>query len=402
MSTRIIRALFFIACTVMGGMWSQYLLNQYNDSVLNPTALTSERVGSKESTLGKSTSQVLESINDKVIPRRYTTPIVAAGSLLGFLIALSITVSLRFITQEAFERFFPALVSVILALATGWFLAWYILQLWGTQDQTMQIFIQATLVILFGFIGVNLGLTRASNWETLVRAVSRKTYEGRNPKLLDTSVIIDGRIVDICKTGFLEGAIIVPRFVLHELQAIADSSDMLRRARGRRGLDILKQLQAPDSGATIEVIEDDPNHVRDVDGKLVSLAKDIGAKVLTNDVNLYKVAQIEGVSVLNVHDLANALKTTVLPDEQMHVRIVREGKEPQQGVGYLDDGTMVVVDGGRDYVGRNVVATVTSVLQTSNGRMIFTKLQSAGLGQERSLAEDDDDAGPVRSVAGKR
>lgn len=264
----------------------------------------------------------------------------------------------------------------------------------------MQIFIQATLVILFGFIGVNLGLTRASNWETLVRAVSRKTYEGRNPKLLDTSVIIDGRIADICKTGFLEGAIIVPRFVLHELQAIADSSDMLRRARGRRGLDILKQLQAPDSGATIEVIEDDPSHVRDVDGKLVSLAKDIGAKVLTNDVNLYKVAQIEGVPVLNVHDLANALKTTVLPDEQMHVRVVREGKEPQQGVGYLDDGTMVVVDGGRDYVGRNVVATVTSVLQTSNGRMIFTKLQSADLGQDRSLAEDD--AGPVRSVAGKR
>lgn len=400
MSTRIIRALFFIACTVMGGMWSQYLLNQYNDSVLNPTAVTSEQVGSKGSTLGKSTSQVLESINDKVIPRRYTTPIVAAGSLLGFLIALAITVSLRFITQEAFERFFPALVSVILALATGWFLAWYILQLWGTQDQTMQIFIQATLVILFGFIGVNLGLTRASNWETLVRAVSRKTYEGRNPKLLDTSVIIDGRIADICKTGFLEGAIIVPRFVLHELQAIADSSDMLRRARGRRGLDILKQLQAPDSGATIEVIEDDPSHVRDVDGKLVSLAKDIGAKVLTNDVNLYKVAQIEGVPVLNVHDLANALKTTVLPDEQMHVRVVREGKEPQQGVGYLDDGTMVVVDGGRDYVGRNVVATVTSVLQTSNGRMIFTKLQSADLGQDRSLAEDD--AGPVRSVAGKR
>jgi len=135
-------------------------------------------------------------------------------------------------------------------------------------------------------------------------------------------------------------------------------------------------LQAPESNVKIEVIEDDVEQVRDVDGKLVALAKLIGAKVVTNDLNLFKVAQIEGVPVLNLHELANALKTAVLPDEHMHVRIVREGKEAQQGVGYLDDGTMIVVDGGRDHIGHNVAATVTSVLQTSNGRMIFTKLQS--------------------------
>ena len=209
-----------------------------------------------------------------------------------------------------------------------------------------------------------------------MKAVSRKPWEGRNPKLLDTSVIIDGRVAEVCKFGFLEGAIIVPRFVLRELQAIADSSDTLRRARGRRGLDILKQLQAPESNVKIEVIEDDIEQVQEVDGKLVALAKQIGAKVVTNDMNLLRVAQIEGVPVLNLHELANALKTAVLPDEHMHVKIVREGKEAQQGVGYLDDGTMIVVDGGRDHIGRNVAATVTSVLQTPNGRMIFTKLQS--------------------------
>ena len=417
MFSRIIRSLFVVACTITGGMWASYLFDEYTERALihraqenAPSASDTSQGGTglklpkatpaeqpqdgaaggpqtapgdidsvvpDELEIARTPFNTLKYVEESVVFRRFIPFIIALGGLCGLLVAFFITFALRFVTQEAFERFFPALVSVLLAMAVGLFLAWYIVHFLGVKDQTLQIYIQATLVIVFFFIGVNLGLTRTSSWENLVRAVSRKTYEGRNPKIMDTSVIIDGRIADICKAGFIDGTIIVPRFVLQELQSIADSSDSLRRARGRRGLDILKQLQAVDSGVSVEIVEDDPQHVHTVDAKLVALAKDIAARVITNDQNLLKVAQIEGVSVMNIHDLANALKTIVIADEQMQVRVVREGKEPQQGVGYLDDGTMVVVDGGRDHVGRNVVATVTSVLQTSNGRMIFTKLHSA-------------------------
>lgn len=161
--------------------------------------------------------------------------------------------------------------------------------------------------------------------------------------------------------------------MLHELQHIADSSDVLRRAKGRRGLDILKELQRETSKVDVDIIEDDPQDVREVDSKLVRLAQKFGAKILTNDFNLNKVAQIEGIVVLNINDLANALKPAVLPDEQMEVKIIKEGKEASQGVGYLDDGTMVVVDGGRVHMGKIVQVVVTSVLQTAAGRMIFTR-----------------------------
>ncbi len=420
MFSKIIRSLFFVACSIIGGMWASYLIDQYNlvdqytdreilriterdeklaedqakrdasraavrateegqtgtESETADVAQAHPPVVADEPPLPRTQGEILKYVDQHIVPQRLVPFIVAFGGVCGLGVAVFITFLLRFVTQEAFERFFPALVSVLLAMATGWFLAWYITHTFGVRDQTLQIYIQASLVIVCFFIGVNLGLTRTSNWEKMVKAVSRKSYEGRYPKLLDTSVIIDGRIVDIAKAGFVEGTLIVPRFVLQELQGIADSTDTLRRARGRRGLDVLKFLQAPDSGVVVEVVEDDPQHVHNVDGKLVAFGKEIGARVITNDQNLLKVAQIEGVSVMNIHDLANALKTIVLPDEQMHVRIVREGKEPQQGVGFLDDGTMVVVDGGREHVGRNVVATVTSVLQTSNGRMIFTRLQS--------------------------
>ena len=403
MFSRIIRSLFFVACTITGGLWASYLLSQYADGTavypvveitqpgensadagapapLGPGLLPQSPgvtgSGPDRSENGHADTAVF--VGSQPAFRRYAVLFVAGGGAVGLMVALGISFAMRFVTQEAFDRFFPALVSVLLAMATGWLVAWYIVRILNVVDLTLQIYIQATLVIIFFFIGVNLGLTRASHWENLVRAVSRKSYEGRYPKLLDTSVIIDGRIADICKAGFIEGTLIVPRFVLHELQAIADSGDPLRRARGRRGLDVLKQLQAPDSGVTVEVVEDDPEHVHTVDAKLIAFAKDIAAKVITNDQNLLKVAQIDGVAVMNIHDLANAVKTVVLPDEQMQVRIVREGKEPQQGVGFLDDGTMVVVDGGRDHIGRSVVAVVTSVLQTSNGKMIFTRLQSAG------------------------
>ena len=193
-------------------------------------------------------------------------------------------------------------------------------------------------------------------------------------KILDTSVIIDGRIADICEAGFLDGPLILPQFVLHELQMIADSSDSLKRNRGRRGLDILKKIQQ-NPGLDIRIVETDFPKVREVDSKLVLLAKETGSKVMTNDFNLNKVAELQGVSVLNINELANAVKPVVLPGEVMNVLVLKEGKELGQGVGYLDDGTMVVVDQAREHIGDKVSVSVTSVLQTTAGRMIFSKIK---------------------------
>ena len=235
------------------------------------------------------------------------------------------------------------------------------------------------MVLLFGYVGIYLGLTRASNWESLISAVKHRQFQNSptvSLKIVDTSVLIDGRIADICESGFLEGTLLIPRFVLKELQNIADSADVVRRAKGRRGLDILKSLQESTAEVSVSIIEDNPNASKEVDGKLLLLAKQYGAKVLTTDFNLNKVAQIDGVVVLNINDLANALKPAVLPDEIMEVKLIKEGKEPSQAVGYLDDGTMVVVDGGRNHLGKNVQVLVTSILQTSAGRMIFTRFHT--------------------------
>jgi uncharacterized protein YacL len=197
------------------------------------------------------------------------------------------------------------------------------------------------------------------------------------PKLVDTSAIIDGRLADIVSTGFLDGTLIIPRFVLRELQQISDSRVETRRQRGRKGLDVLKAIQEDTDHIVVEIIEDDPQSLDSVDEKLVALARKYDTKILTTDFNLNKVAQIEGIGVLNVNDLANALKPAMLQDEILSVKVVKKGKEADQGVGYLDDGTMIVVDGGRDHVGEEVAVQVTSVLQTAAGRMIFTKLQRA-------------------------
>ncbi len=195
-------------------------------------------------------------------------------------------------------------------------------------------------------------------------------------KLLDTSVIIDGRILEIAATGFLEGPFILPRFILNELQAIADSSDPTRRTKGRRGLDIINELRQL-SEVTVQILDVTLKDfdVGSVDEGLVALAKEINAKVITTDYNLNKIAQIQGVSVLNVNELANAMKPTLLPGESITVDVLREGKEPQQGVGYLDDGTMIVVENGEDYIGKRVEVVVTSMLQTSAGRMVFGRIR---------------------------
>lgn len=191
-------------------------------------------------------------------------------------------------------------------------------------------------------------------------------------KILDTSVIIDGRIADICKTGFIEGTLVIPEFVLEELQHIADSSDLLKRNRGRRGLDILNKIQK-ELDVKVLIYEGDFEEISEVDSKLVRLAKVLRGKVITNDFNLNKVCELQGVPVLNINDLANAVKPVVLPGEEIVVQVIKDGKEHGQGVAYLDDGTMIVVEGGRDYIGATMEVMVTSVLQTSAGRMIFAK-----------------------------
>jgi uncharacterized protein YacL len=197
---------------------------------------------------------------------------------------------------------------------------------------------------------------------------------GENYKILDTSAIIDGRIAEIFETGFVEGTLVIPQFVLQELVYIADSSDALRRNRGKRGLDILNKIQKQ-SDLEVKIVDQDFPKIKEVDAKLVALAKKMNGKIFTNDFNLNKVSEFQGVQVLNVNQLATALRPVALPGEIMNVYVQREGKEPGQGVAYLDDGTMVVVEKGKKFLGKNINVTVTSVLQTTAGRMIFSELK---------------------------
>jgi len=242
--------------------------------------------------------------------------------------------------------------------------------------------------VFLGYVGLIIGIKRKDDLFGLFSFIPKLKSEkadkdkkeakikGKQPefgyKILDTSVIIDGRIADIVKTGFLDGVLLIPSFVLEELRHIADSSDVLKRNRGRRGLDILNQI-SKESMIKVEVYEQDFEDVTEVDSKLVRLAQNLNAPILTNDYNLNKVAELQGIKVLNINELANAVKPVVLPGEEMQVQIMKEGKEPGQGIAYLDDGTMIVIDGGRKYIGQNTCVLVTTVLQTAAGRMIFAK-----------------------------
>jgi uncharacterized protein YacL len=244
--------------------------------------------------------------------------------------------------------------------------------------------------MLMSYIGLMVGASKAdllnfTGGLAELFAGERAAAGKRNLKILDTSAIIDGRIADVVETGFLEGTLVVPEFVLRELQIVADSSDSSRRQRGRRGL---QKMQAHPLLA-VQIVEDDFPQIREVDLKLIELAKKRGAPILTNDFNLSKVAQLHRVRVLNLNDLANSLKPLVLPGEKMNIVVLKEGKEYNQGVGYLDDGTMVVVDHARRMIGRAVEITVTSVLQTASGKMIFGKLEEVALKPEqvRSISE---------------
>jgi uncharacterized protein YacL len=226
---------------------------------------------------------------------------------------------------------------------------------------------------VLGYGGLLAGMVRGKDISLhgLFRLLSGKGVE-ENLKILDTSVIIDGRLADVCEAGFIEGTFIVPQFILQELQHIADSQDSIKRARGRRGLDILHRIQKM-SAITVRIVDEDFPKIREVDAKLVALGRVMNAKIITNDFNLNKVAQLQGVSVLNINELANSLKPVVLPGETMTVFVLKEGKEYNQGVAYLDDGTMVVVENGRRLIGKHIEVAVTSVLQTTAGRMIFSR-----------------------------
>ncbi len=231
------------------------------------------------------------------------------------------------------------------------------------------------LNVLFGYSGLFFGLRKGKDYtlSDIVKVFKGKMEE-EHPKIIDTSVIIDGRIADVCEAGFIEGAFILPQFVLQELQNIADSPDTLRKARGRRGLDVLHRMQKM-SNITVKIVDEDFPRIKEVDAKLVALAKELDARIITNDFNLSKIAQLQRVTALNLNELANALRPVVLPGETMNIFIMKEGKEFNQGVGYLDDGTMVVVDNARKIINNRVNVVVTSVLQTTTGRMIFAKLK---------------------------
>lgn len=277
--------------------------------------------------------------------------------------------------------YFGMIVGLVLTLAVSLALNPWLVQI---RDEVRRSQISSQLSIAIGVIlcysCISLLLQTRNDFRFIIPYVEfAKEVKGLKPYVLDTSVVIDGRIADVVETRILDSQLIMPRFVLNELQAVADSSDRLRRSRGRRGLDILNRLRA-NKAVDLQMYDRDlPNSEgQPVDLKLVMLAKQLEGKVVTNDYNLNKVARLHGVEVVNLNDLANALKPVFLPGEGLEVQIVRPGEEAGQGVGYLDDGTMIVVEGGRDFVGKSVKIQVTSVLQTSAGRMIFGRMDSQG------------------------
>ena len=268
-------------------------------------------------------------------------------------------------------RAFGAAIGGLLGIIAAFFSGRLLYQAMPSSPDTAG-FVEVVLLLGLGYMGMAVGSAKGSQLNGIVFKEPVSVRASGAAKILDTSVIIDGRIADIAETSFLEGTLIIPQFVLKELQTVADSADSLKRNRGRRGLDILQQIQKMPQ-FHVEIVEQDFPHVKEVDLKLIELAKLLGSKIVTNDFNLNKVAQLHGVVVLNINELANALKPVVLPGEFMRVFILKEGKEHNQGVAYLDDGTMVVVDNARRLISKTIEISVTSVLQTTAGKMIFGK-----------------------------
>jgi uncharacterized protein YacL len=294
------------------------------------------------------------------LPENVVFALVLAGSAVLFESRLRETAATRLL-----GALIGGTIGLFIARAIGSGLFWA-----DTGDRRVE-FLHSFILIVLPYLGLVLG-AKHGEWLEPERLVSlfRATGHHRRYKILDTSVIIDGRIADVCDTGFVDGTLVIPQFVLKELQLVADSSDSLKRNRGRRGLDILQRIQKM-SGVEVNISDMDFPDIREVDLKLIEMARTLQGKIVTNDFNLNKVAQLRGVDVLNVNELANSLKPVVLPGEIMKVFILKEGKEYNQGVAYLDDGTMVVVDNARRMISKTIDIVVTSVLQTTAGKMIF-------------------------------
>lgn len=322
-------------------------------------------------------------LNDiSIISNSYVTAIV--GAIIFYLITFwavdYVTDFIKWLEDSLVRIPVTDVIFGSVGLIVGLFVAFLIgYALSGLNVPVVNTVAPILLTLLFGYLGFQVGFKKRDEMLGLFTSRKKKSgedegekAEGKALKILDTSVIIDGRIADICQTGFLEGTIIIPQFVLEELQHIADSSDVLKRNRGRRGLDILNRIQK-ELPINVEMYEGDFEDIQEVDSKLVKLAKLMNGILVTNDFNLNKVCEFQNVSVLNINDLANAVKPVVLPGEEMNIQVIKEGKDHHQGVAYLDDGTMIVVEEGREYIGRRIDVLVTSVLQTSAGRMIFAK-----------------------------
>jgi uncharacterized protein YacL len=297
-----------------------------------------------------------------------------AAVALGVLGALSIIYFEYRLKTATLKRLIGAAIGSIMGII-GAVMISHVLGTTEFDTHTLS-FIKVFILFLMTYVGLVVG---ANKGDFLNLAALGGIFGGERPvkrvyKIFDTSVIIDGRVADICETGFMDGILLIPHFVLRELQQVADSADALKRNRGRRGLDILQRIQKM-AGITVQFVENDYPAIREVDMKLIELAKEFEAKIVTNDFNLNKVAQLRGVEVLNINELANALKPVYLPGETMKVFILKEGKEFNQGIAYLDDGTMVVVDNARKMIGKTIDSSVTSVLQTTAGKMIFGRYE---------------------------
>ncbi len=295
-----------------------------------------------------------------------------AAAAIGFVLGVAVVLFEMRLRVVSLKRLIGAAIGSILGIFGAYLFSLVIRN--SIQEGRTQSFLQLLIMLLMAYVGLIVGATKGDllNLSALGGVFGGEKQGKKSYKILDTSVIIDGRIADVAETGFLDGVLMIPQFVLRELQLVADSADSLKRNRGRRGLDILQRIQKI-ATLDIQIVEDDYPSVREVDMKLIELAKAYDGKIVTNDFNLNKVAGLHGVQVLNINELANSLKPIVLPGEGMKVFILKEGKEYNQGVAYLDDGTMVVVDNARKMIGKTIDISVTSVLQTTAGKMIFGK-----------------------------
>ena len=315
----------------------------------------------------------------------YSFPFSLIGLVLGFFLSIFVIHTEQAIRKLSLRVIFGGVVGTITGLLIAFLFTCGLKFMPGLEKPEIITWVYVIIAFILGYLGLVLGSKKSEDF-SFPRPFHAEDEPEPNYRILDTSVIVDGRMADICDTGFIEGALVVPRFVLDELQLIADSSDHMKRSRGRRGLDILNRMQKNDD-IKIEIVDIDFPKIKGVDSKLVALAQENKGKIVTNDYNLNKVAELQGIKILNINELANALKPLVLPGEAMTVRIIKEGKEAGQGLAYLDDGTMVVVDNGTRHIGKSVEVVVTSVLQTAAGRMIFSGIKNDERNGERSTVK---------------